>query len=224
MRAIILAAGRGQRMGALTENCPKPMLKVAGKPLIEHTIERLREAGISELVINHAYLGEQIVRHLGDGRRFGVSIAYSAETPEALETGGGIQQALPMLGAEPFIALNADVYCDFPLATLPREPQGMAHLVLVPNPAHHRQGDFAIAGERYARAYGTPRWTMAGIGVYRPSLWHGCKPGRFRLPPLLRWYMPSDQITAEVYAGYWFDIGTAERLRELKVKLRSQVL
>ena len=219
MRAIILAAGRGQRMGVLTENRPKPLLSVAGNTLIEHVVARLRVAGIVQIVINHAYLGQQIVDHLGDGSGHGVSISYAPEPVGALETGGGILQALPLLGPDPFIAINADVYSDFPISRLPNAPSGLAHLVLVPNPLHHPGGDFAIQPSGYARAFGSPRWTMAGIGVYKPQLWRGCKPGPFRLPALLRWYMPQNLISAELYRGDWFDIGNAERLHALDQQL-----
>ena len=219
MRAIVLAAGRGERMGTLTERRPKPLLEVGGVTLIEHTIQRLVTAGVTDIVVNHAYLGEQIVRHIGDGQRLGASIAYSAEPDGALETGGGILQALPLLGPEPFIAANADVYSDFDFSLLTRHPRHLAHIVLVPNPAHHPDGDFALVADgevTRANYIGSPRHTFAGIGVYDPELWAGFKHGRFRLPPVLRQAMDNNNVTGELFEGEWWDVGTPERLEALR--------
>jgi MurNAc alpha-1-phosphate uridylyltransferase len=214
MKAMILAAGRGERMRPLTDTTPKPLLQVCGKPLIAHHIEALANAGIRELVINHAWLGERIEAALGDGAHFGVQIQYSPEIPEALETGGGIFQALPLLGDAPFIVVNGDVMCDMDYRSLPAQPQGLAHLVLVPNPEHHPKGDFALANH-LIRADGQPKFTFSGIGVYRPQLFNGCTAGKFQLAPLLRRAMVSDQISGEVYKGFWMDVGTPQRLDEL---------
>ena len=206
-------------MGKLTENCPKPLLRVGHQTLIEHTISRLVSAGITDIVVNHAYRGEQIVRHLGDGRRLGASIVYSAEPDGALETGGGILQALPLLGAQPFIATNADVYSDFDFGTLFHQPRDLAHIIVVPNPAHHPEGDFTLTpeqGQIRANYTGSPRYTFAGIGVYHPALWDGFEPGRFRLPPVLRRAMDRSAVTGELFAGEWWDIGTPERLDALR--------
>ncbi|MEM7404883.1 MAG: N-acetylmuramate alpha-1-phosphate uridylyltransferase MurU [Pseudomonadota bacterium] len=219
---MILAAGRGKRMGSLTQTCPKPLLQAGGVTLIEHVIAQLLNAGIREFVINHAYLGHRIVEHLGDGRRFGADIVYAAEPEGALETGGGIMAALPLLGPDPFLVANADVWCDLDLATLPWVPAGLAHLVLVANPDHHAAGDFAVGADGRLNAYGEPRFTMAGISVFRPELWNGCRPGRFRIPPLLRYYMGLGQVSGEVYAGRWSDVGTPERLAALDAELRRE--
>lgn len=218
MKAMILAAGRGERMRPLTDHTPKPLLRVAGQTLIEHHIRALAQAGIRELVINHAHLGEQLEAVLGDGRTLGVRIAWSPEPPGALETGGGILKALPLLGQEAFVAVNADIWTDFDFATLPAQPAGLAHLVLVANPAHNRAGDFALNGGRIV-SDGKPRYTFSGIGLYRPELFAGCGPGAFPLAPLLRRAMDAGKISGELYAGTWFDIGTPERLAAVNAAL-----
>lgn len=220
MKALILAAGRGERMRPLTDRVPKPLLEVAGKPLIQYHIEALREAGFAQLVVNHAHLGEQIVARLGDGSTLGVHIDYSAEPPGALETGGGIRQALPLLGAGAFVVLNGDIWTDYPYRELAREPEGLAHLVLVDNPTHHPQGDFQLRGGKLV-AEGSARLTFSGIGLYRPELFAGTPPGRFALAPLLRTAMQAGRVSGEHYRGGWVDIGTAQRLDELDRKLRA---
>jgi MurNAc alpha-1-phosphate uridylyltransferase len=211
MKAMLLAAGRGERMRPLTDHTPKPLLRVAGQTLIEHHIGALYRAGIRELVVNHAHLGTQLIAALGDGSDYGVHIDYSAEPPGALETGGGIFNALPLLGESPFLVVNADIWTDFDFATLPHQPESLAHLVLVDNPAHHPQGDFTLA---HGRVYsdGSARLTFSGIGVYRPALFTGSSSGSFPLAPLLRRAMVAGQVSGEHYAGAWFDIGTPERL------------
>ena len=211
MKAMILAAGRGERMRPLTDTKPKPLLEVCGKPLIQHHIEALAKAGIHELVINHAWLGQQIEMSLGDGAQFGVQIQYSPEGSEALETGGGIFNALSLLGNNPFIVVNSDVMTNIAYETLAAEPPGMAHLVLVPNPAHNLNGDFALQNQ-FVVADGTPKFTFSGIGVYRPELFAGCAPGKFPLAPILRNYMQQNLVTGELHLGLWMDIGTPERL------------
>jgi MurNAc alpha-1-phosphate uridylyltransferase len=211
MKAMLLAAGRGERMRPLTDHTPKPLLRVAGRTLIEHHIEALARAGIRELVVNHAHLGAQLIAALGEGSDYGVHIDYSAEPSGALETGGGIFNALPLLGESPFLVVNADIWTDFDFAALPRQPESLAHLVLVDNPAHHPQGDFALENDRVL-ADGPVRLTFSGIGVYRPALFMGSLPGPFPLAPLLRRAMLSGQVSGEHYAGAWFDIGTPERL------------
>lgn len=211
MKAMILAAGRGERMRPLTDRLPKPLLPIGGRPLIEHLILALRRNGFEDLVINHAHLGHMIETALGDGSRYGVRIRYSPE-PEALETGGGIYRALHLLG-DAFLVVNGDVWTDYPFAQLRRPPPGVAHLVLVDNPKHHPQGDFTFDGS-YVHADGADRLTFAGIGVYRATLFDGCTPGRFPLAPLLRRSMERGQVTGERYAGCWFDIGTPQRLRD----------
>jgi MurNAc alpha-1-phosphate uridylyltransferase len=211
MKAMILAAGRGERMRPLTDRTPKSLLRIGGQTLIERHIHGLAQAGIRELVINHAHLGEQLVAALGDGRAYGVAIHYSAEPEGALETGGGIYQALPLLGDEPFLVVNTDIWTDFPFATLPASPGGLAHLVLVDNPEHHAGGDFVLTDGQVTQQ-GPWRLTFSGIGVYRKELFTGCTPGVFPLAPLLRKAMDAGQVSGEHYTGTWFDIGTPERL------------
>lgn len=213
MKAMILAAGKGERMRPLTLHTPKPLLPVAGKPLIEYHIERLVAAGCRELVINHAWLGEQIEQALGDGSRWGVSIQYSAET-EPLETGGGIRRALPLLGDEPFILVNGDVWTDYDFSVLPRQLDGLAHLVLVNNPEHHPQGDFLLQDDRVLTEGQGQRLTYSGIAVLSPQLLADCEQGAFKLAPLLRVAMTAGAVSGEHYGGRWLDVGTPERLQQ----------
>lgn len=214
MKAMILAAGRGERMRPLTDHTPKPLLTVGEMRLIEYHLRRLAQAGIRDIVINHAWLGEQIEYVLGNGAHYGVNIAYSAEIVGGLETGGGIFQALPLLGDAPFIVVNGDIWTDFPFAQLPQQPQRLAHLVLVQNPAHNPAGDFSLQ-KGVIHHEGVERFTFSGIGVYRPELFSGCQPGSFPLAPILRQAMATGQITGELYEGVWHDIGTPARLAEL---------
>ena len=214
MMAMILAAGRGERMRPLTDHTPKPLLKAGGRTLIEHRIASLAAAGFRDLVINHAHLGAQIEAYLGNGERYGVRIAWSREPDAALETGGGIFQALPWLDGDCFLVVNADIWTDYPFARLARPISGLAHLVLVDNPPQHPQGDFVLRDSRVL-AEGEPRLTFSGIGVYHRDLFRGCRPGRFPLAPLLRAAMESDQVSGEHYTGEWHDIGTPDRLAEL---------
>lgn len=227
MKAMILAAGRGKRMRPLTDQTPKPLLPVADKPLIVWHIERLAAAGFRELVINTGHLGEQIPSALGDGSDYGVSIAYSAEPPEAYETGGGIANALPLLlegqsDNAPFAVINGDVWTDYPFDQLPKEIDGLAHLVLIDNPPHNPNGDFALETGTVA-ANGETCWTFSGIGVYRPSLFKDSQPGAFPLAPLLRQAMADGQVSGEHYGGEWRDIGTPQRLAELDAEIRKLV-
>jgi MurNAc alpha-1-phosphate uridylyltransferase len=214
-RAMLLAAGRGERMRPLTDQLPKPLLTVRGKPLIVHHLERLARCGVSDVVVNVAWLGDRIRAALGDGAAFGVSIHYSEEGAQALETGGGIFQALPWLGSEPFLVVNGDVFTDFDFAALSIAPEAWAHLLLVPNPVQHPQGDFALEGGRVVEN-GSTRWTYSGIGLYRPQLFDGCRPGRFPLLPLLRRAIAAGRLSGEVYGGAWSDVGTLERLAALQ--------
>jgi MurNAc alpha-1-phosphate uridylyltransferase len=210
---MILAAGRGERMRPLTDHTPKPLLTAGGRPLIVHHLERLAAAGITRVVINHAHLGEQIEAALGDGARFGLAIRYSPEG-RALETGGGIFRALPLLGDDPFLVVNGDVWSDLDFARL-RLPEGrLAHLVLVDNPEHHPRGDFRLAGGE-VRDDGEPRLTFSGIGVYSPALFEGCRDGAFPLAPLLRAAMARGLVSGEHHRGRWLDIGTPARLQAL---------
>jgi N-acetyl-alpha-D-muramate 1-phosphate uridylyltransferase len=213
MKAMILAAGRGERMRPLTDHTPKPLLVAGGKPLIRHHIERLAAAGIRELVINHAHLGAQIEAALGDGSEFGVEIRYSPEE-QALETGGGIFRALPLLGPEPFLVVNGDVWTDVELGGLAIDAGDLAHLVLVDNPLHNPEGDFALIEGR-VRSEGTTRLTFSGIGLYRPQLFDGQTAGAFPLAPLLRRAMTEGRVSGRRHDGHWFDIGTPARLAAL---------
>lgn len=208
---MILAAGRGERMRPLTDTTPKPLLRIGGQTLIERHVHALARSGITELVINHAYLGEQIVQALGDGDAYGVHICYSPETGGSLETGGGIMNALPLLGEEPFLTVNGDIWTDFPFDSLPPQIDGLAHLVMVDNPDNHPQGDFSLSQGRLSQQ-GPAMLTFSGIGVYRPELFTGCSPGAFPLGPLLRTAMDAGHVSGEHYQGSWFDVGTPERL------------
>ncbi len=228
MRAMILAAGRGERMRPLTDERPKPLLEVGGRSLIAWHLVALAAAGFRQVVINHAHLGAMIEQALGDGARWGVSIAYSRE-PQALETAGGIANALPLLGDEPFLVVNGDIWCDFDLrrartiAAQMRAADLLAWCVLVDNPPHHPEGDFGIVrGSLSTDA--KPRLTFSGIGVYRPSLFAGVAPGqRAALAPLLRGAMAGGRVGAEYHTGRWVDVGTVERLAALDAQLRSEV-
>lgn len=216
MKAMILAAGRGERMRPLTDATPKPLLPAGGKALIVHLIERLAREGFTDLVINHAHLGAQLEAALGDGGRLGVRIAWSREGV-ALETAGGIATALPLLGDAPFLAVNGDLYCDFAFGALRRTPPPDcdAHLVLVDNPDHHPGGDFTLSEGRIGNAL-HGRLTFAGIGVYRPRLFDGIAPGtRAPLAPLLRAAADRGAVSGERHAGCWMDVGTPERLAAL---------
>lgn len=215
---MILAAGRGERMRPLTDHTPKPLLKAGGRALIEYHIGHLVAAGITDLVINHAHLGDQIEAALGDGSRYGATIRYSDEGT-ALETAGGIFKALPLLGDEPFVVVNGDVWSDYPFAHLPEGISGLAHLVLVDNPPQHPNGDFALIGGHVA-AEGEEKLTFSGISILSPKLFDGCSPGAFPLAPLLRQAMAKGLVSGEHYRGRWFDIGTPQRLQQLDDMLR----
>jgi MurNAc alpha-1-phosphate uridylyltransferase len=218
MKAMILAAGRGERMRPLTDETPKPLIEVGGSPVIVHLIQALAKAGLCDIVINYAHLGERIVERLGDGGNLGVNIRYSPETSGALETGGGIYNALPLLDGDPFVVINGDVWTDYPFAHLPRRLSGVAHLVLVDNPPHHIVGDFALQDTRVS-AEGSPKLTFSGIGVYARALFQDCRPGKFRLVPLLKRAMHTGLVSGEHYSGGWVDVGTDERRRELDERL-----
>ena len=218
MDVLILAAGRGERMRPLTDDTPKPLLDVGGVSLIERQIERLVRAGHRRLVVNLAHLGDLIVRRLGDGRRYGARIVYSREPEGALETGGGIVQALAHLRGDCFAVVNADVWTDFPYATLPDGPDGEAWLVLVDNPAHHPRGDFVLEGDRVGESAepGANTLTFAGIAVYRRGLFDGLPGGRYPLLPILRQAIHRGEVRGTHYRGAWVDVGTPGRLEALR--------
>jgi N-acetyl-alpha-D-muramate 1-phosphate uridylyltransferase len=214
---MILAAGRGERLRPMTDTMPKPMLRVRGQPLIERLVIALARAGMERIVINLAWLGARISEYLGDGARYGVSIVYSEERPRALETAGGIFRALPLLGPGPFAVVNGDVYTDFPFETLQIAAGQDAHLVLVPNPTQHPQGDFGLdAGLALAAA--ASQYTFSGIAVYRSTFFAGCADGVFPLKPLLLRSMAAKRCSAQLYTGVWEDIGTPERLQALNAQ------
>ena len=220
MKAMILAAGRGERMRPLTDAIPKVLLEVRGKSLVAWSIEALARAGVREIVINHAHLGHMIEAALRDGRRFGVAIRYSREA-EALETAGGIAQALPLLGDRPFLVVNGDLFCDFDLSRLVATDlgQNLAHLVLVPNPPHHPQGDFALNGGQVAES-GQSKLTYSGMGLYRPDLFSSIRPGsKGQIAPLLRAAMARGQVSGEIHRGVWHDVGTPARLSALNERV-----
>jgi N-acetyl-alpha-D-muramate 1-phosphate uridylyltransferase len=221
MKAMILAAGRGERMRPLTDHTPKPLLRAGGRALIEYPIEALRDAGFTELVINHAHLGEQLAAFLGDGSRWGVHIRYSPEPPGALETGGGIRHALPLLGEQPFLVINGDVWSDYPYSQKPLANGRLAHLVLVDNPPHNPEGDFCLQAGEVSECC-ERRLTYSGLGWYSPALFAEATEGRFPLAPLLRAAMRAGRVSGEHYTGEWMDIGTPQRLAELDRRLSCE--
>ena len=212
---MILAAGQGERMHSLTDNLPKPMLSVAGKPLLQYHVEALAQAGFTDLVINHARFGDRIEAFFADGAAFGVNIRYSAEGDSPLETGGGIKRALPLLGDDPFLVINGDIWTDFLPDSLTPSVAGQAHLVLVANPPYHPDGDFVLKNGAVLSS-GQPKYTFSGIGVYQPSLFNSIRSQVFPLAPVLRQAMQDRQVTGELYRGRWFDIGTPTRLAALE--------
>jgi MurNAc alpha-1-phosphate uridylyltransferase len=215
MKAMILAAGRGERMRPLTDHTPKPLLLAAGKPLIQHTIEQLVATGFNDIVINHAHLGAQIEDRLGNGNRLGANISYSSEGEQALETAGGIINALHLLGNEAFLVVNGDIATDFPFAKLKNQPVDLAHLILVDNPAHHPEGDFGLDQSGLVVANAAEQFTFSGIGLYRPELFENIPAGPSKLGPLLRQAIAKGRISGQKIDGFWMDIGTPERLQEL---------
>jgi len=211
MKAMLLAAGRGERMSPLTDAVPKPLLKAGGQPLIVWQLQRLAACGIQEVIINCSWLAEQLPAALGTGERWGLSIHYSFEPYPALETGGGIFQALPMLGPEPFLLVNGDIYTDIDYAALRLPPSALAQLVLVPNPEHHPRGDFDLQGERL---------TYSGVALIDPQLFAGCEAGRFALAPLLFKARDAGRLGLQKHSGYWLDVGTPQRLAQLDAYLQ----
>ncbi|WP_431636166.1 N-acetylmuramate alpha-1-phosphate uridylyltransferase MurU [Dyella sp. KULCS107] len=228
--ALIFAAGLGERMRPLTDRTPKPLLVAGGKPLIAWHLEKLAAIGVNYVVINTSHLAEQFPEALGDGSRWGLRIRYAYEGPTPLETGGGMLNALPLLGPEPFLAINGDIWTDLDFASLPAEPHGAAHLVMVDNPAHHPAGDFTLDESGRLHDAGEPKLTFAGVGVYRASVLEGWqalaspnepgRPPRFALAPLLRAAMQRGEIDGIHHRGAWTDVGTPDRLAILDAQLR----
>jgi N-acetyl-alpha-D-muramate 1-phosphate uridylyltransferase len=222
MKAMLLAAGRGERMRPLTDSLPKPLLEAGGRPLIAWQLERLAAAGVTEVVINLSWLGEQIAQALGDGSRFGLRIRFSREPWPALETGGGIHNALPLLGNDPFLLVNGDVFADFDLRNLQLGTGDLAQLVLVPNPPQHAQGDFWLTGAGRIAVAGEQRLTYSGIAAMDPALFAGCVPGRFPLLPLLLAAREAGRLGGQKHVGRWTDVGTPERLAQLDAELSAE--
>lgn len=227
MRAMILAAGRGERMRPLTDTLPKPLIPVGGKPLIQWHIEKLAAAGITDIVINHAWLGALLEETLKNGHQWGVEIHYSAEAV-ALETAGGIAKALPLLGTEPFLVMNGDIWCDwdpaqaFEIAATMHQSTQQAWLLLVPNPEHHPSGDFSLTMNGLVTDTATLKHTFSGIGVYAPSLFAHTPAGQpAKLAPLLRQALALQQVTGQLFKGTWIDVGTPERLNTLEWMLKN---
>lgn len=217
MRAMILAAGRGERLRPLTDTTPKPLLDVHGKPLIVHHLENLAQAGFREVVINLSHLGDMIRDTIGNGDQWGLSIKYSPEPPGALDTGGGIQKALPMLGEAPFAVINADIFSAYPLARLRAIKCSHAHLILVSNPNHNPNGDFTLQGG-YVGSGEQPRYTFSGISVYHPRFFDAAPQGSYSVVPMLREAATLQRVTGEIFRGVWHDIGTPERLEALRAQ------
>jgi MurNAc alpha-1-phosphate uridylyltransferase len=231
--ALIFAAGLGERMRPLTDHTPKPLLMAGGKPLIVWHLEKLAAIDVRYVVVNTSHLADQFPDLLGDGSRWGLRIRYAYEGVTPLETGGGMLNALPLLGPEPFLAINGDIWTDLDFGSLPAEPAGLAHLLMVDNPAHHPEGDFAIGPEGLLADSGSPRLTFSGVGVYRPELlaqWHSAvgerpesaaKPPRFKLRPVLSAAMTERKVSGSRHTGAWTDVGTPERLAALDAALNA---
>jgi N-acetyl-alpha-D-muramate 1-phosphate uridylyltransferase len=221
MKAMVLAAGRGERMRPITDKIPKPLVPVAGKPLIVYHLEALARAGVREVVVNLAYRGSQIRESLADGSRYGVRIEYSDEGPEPIETGGGIFKALPLLGPAPFLVVNGDVWTDFDFSALPALDAGAhARLVMVPNPPQLARGDFGLEGDLIVER-DNDRFTYSGIGIYSSEFFAGCEPGKFPLLPLLKRAIAARRLRGQIYRGVWSDIGTPERLAAVEAEFIS---
>jgi MurNAc alpha-1-phosphate uridylyltransferase len=220
MKAIVLAAGRGERLRPITDTLPKPLVSVAGKPLIVYHLEALERAGVRQIVVNLSWLADKIREALGNGSRYGVSITYTDEGPVALETGGGIFNAIQQLGPGPFLVVNGDTFTDIDFGALRAKAEAdtqagaLARLVMVPNPTQHPHGDFGLEGD-YVVERESGRFTYSGVGVYRPELFDGCSHGRFPLAPLLKRAIAARRLRGELHSGEWCDVGTAQRLSEL---------
>jgi MurNAc alpha-1-phosphate uridylyltransferase len=212
--AMLLAAGRGERLRPVTDSVPKSLLEIGGQALLERHLRSLAEGGVETVVINLGWLGEQITERIGSGEEYGLNVVYSQEGDNILETGGGIHRALPVLGADPFLVINADIYTDMPLPDVQLSDDDMVHLVCVPVPEDMASGDFAIVDGRICND-GEPMFTFSGVSIYRPEFFADCTPGRFSVVPMLRAAADADRISGSIYSGLWRDVGTPERLAEL---------
>lgn len=215
MRAMILAAGRGERLRPLTDKIPKSLVEVRGESLLERHLDNVHAAGIDTVVINLGWLGDQIVERLGSGKRYGLEIIYSQEGEDILETGGGIHKALPQLGIEPFLVVNADIYTDMPVPDMQISDSHLGHLVMVPTPEYRERGDFDLE-EGLIRNGESAVFTFSGVAIYRPEFFDGCEAGRFPLAPMLREAADRGQLSGSLYKGLWADVGTPERLAALQ--------
>lgn len=211
---MVLAAGRGERLRPLTDSTPKALTEVRGRSLLERHLDALQAAGVQTVVINLGWLGEQIADRVGSGDAYGLHVVYSPEDEQILETGGGIQRALPLLGSDPFLVVNADIYTDMPLPRPDLDDNTLGKLVLVPTPTEKGKGDFDIVAGRLRNGQ-HPQYTFSGVAVYRPEFFAGCEPGRFSIAPMLRAAADADRLAASVYSGRWTDVGTVERLEAL---------
>lgn len=221
MKAMILAAGRGERLRPLTDHTPKPLIQLDAYCLLEHHLQKLKQAGFTDIIINTAWLAEKIHNKIGDGRKYQLNIQYSDEGT-ALETGGGIKNALPLLGDDPFLVINGDTWCDYPLEKLRQfQLNHEAHLVLVDNPEHNLPGDFSIENKLLSNSIHN-RYTFSGIGIYSKAFFHGITKKSFALAPLFRTKADEKKISAELFQGHWFDVGTLERLEQMRDFIRSQ--
>lgn len=214
MIAMILAAGRGERLRPVTDSVPKSLVEINGQALLERHLRSLAEGGVETVVINLGWLGDQITERIGSGEKFGLNVVYSQEGDNILETGGGIHRALPVLGSDPFLVINADIYTAMPLPDVQLGDDDMVHLVCVPVPEDRASGDFAIVDGRI-RNNGKPMFTFSGVSIYRPEFFADCTPGRFSVVPMLRAAADADRISGSIYSGLWRDVGTPERLAEL---------
>lgn len=214
MRAMILAAGRGERLRPLTDTVPKSLVEVQGKSLLERHLENVRRSGIEDVVINLGWFGEQIVDRVGAGSMYGLNVSYSNEHDDILETGGGIHKALPLLGDKPFLVVNADVYTDMPIPDVSLSRRDMGHLVMVPSPPYRDGGDFDVEDGRIRNGE-SQKLTFSGVAVYRPEFFTGCEAGRFSIVPMLREAADEDLLQGSIYAGMWADVGTPERLADI---------
>ncbi|KTD65300.1 N-acetylmuramate alpha-1-phosphate uridylyltransferase MurU [Legionella spiritensis] len=210
--AMILAAGRGERLKPLTNSIPKAMCAIQGIPLIEYHVKNLAKSGFQRIIVNHAYLGDQIRRYLGDGGAWGIDICYSPEPPGGLETGGGIYNALPLLGDQPFLTVNADILTDYDFSALTIPDSSLAHLILINNPVHNAGGDFDFGHDNLLT--NNRRYTFLGIACYRPQAFSRCRPGRYSVTPTLRTLVDEGSVSGELFAGHWLDIGSMARLNQ----------